>query len=165
MYAAAIILHPGRGIRWLQCNWTEGVHVLWVSKAIDALKAYFDRWYCEDILANVSPAPQQQRQHPRHEYWGYREWVESRASRRPPSRSGELDKYCSLSIQVVSDPIQWWISHKAEFPQLSQMALDILAIPVMADDPEQAFSEGKLIVTDQRCAMLDSTLEEIMCMR
>jgi hypothetical protein len=45
------------------------------------------------------------------------------------------------------------------------MALDILAIPVMADDPERAFSEGRLIVTDQRCAMSESTLEEIMCTR
>ena len=45
------------------------------------------------------------------------------------------------------------------------MALDILAIPIMANNPKRAFSKGKLIVTDQRCSMLDSTLEEIMCMR
>jgi hypothetical protein len=34
-----------------------------------------------------------------------------------------------------------------------------------AEEPERAFSEGRLIVTDQRCAMVDSTLEEIMCTR
>src|SRR5688572_11862081 len=35
----------------------------------------------------------------------------------------------------------------------------------MPDDPERSFSEGRFVVTDQRCAMRDSTLEVIMSMR
>ena len=39
------------------------------------------------------------------------------------------------------DPIKWWSLQRAEYPRLSQMALDILTIPASSADCEVAFSE------------------------
>ena len=41
----------------------------------------------------------------------------------------ELDQYLQSDIQHVIEPIAWWHKNRASYPQLSQMAIDYLAIP------------------------------------
>ena len=41
----------------------------------------------------------------------------------------EHDEYLAQPMERVLDPIQWWWTHRATFPKLSQMALDYLSAP------------------------------------
>ena len=58
----------------------------------------------------------------------------------------ELEEFTSTkSIISVENPREWWIQNQKDYPRLSQMALDILAIPAMSAEVERVFSSaGKL---------------------
>jgi hypothetical protein len=48
---------------------------------------------------------------------------------------------------------------------ISQLALDILAIPAMATDCERSLSLDKLTLTTQRLSMTTETLEKLQCLK
>ncbi len=56
------------------------------------------------------------------------------------------------------------MSQKNAFPRLSQLALDILAIPTMAADTEHTFNAAKLALTSQHQSMKPEVLEELQCL-
>lgn len=92
------------------------------------------------------------------------QWIKSKHPR-PTHAGNELDRYYRLEPQEVSDPIQWWVDHKEAFPRLSRFALDILAIPAMADDCERAFSTAKLTITSQRHSLKEIMVERLQLMK
>ena len=53
----------------------------------------------------------------------------------------------------------------AEFPRLSRLALDILAIPAMAADCERVFSIAKLMITSQRHRLQEDKIEKIQLLK
>jgi len=66
----------------------------------------------------------------------FKQWVKSRTARTTVMGS-ELERYLRLEPQETEDPIEWWMAHQGQFPTVSQLALDILAIPAMATDCER----------------------------
>ncbi|ENH69324.1 Putative AC transposase [Fusarium oxysporum f. sp. cubense race 1] len=77
----------------------------------------------------------------------------------------ELERYLRLEPQETEDPIEWWMAHQGQFPMISQLALDMLAIPAMATDCERSFSLAKLTLTTQRLSMTTETLEKLQCLK
>lgn len=43
--------------------------------------------------------------------------------------SDELARYLSTDVEAVDDPIQWWTDRRAQYPNLSRMAIDFLTLP------------------------------------
>jgi hypothetical protein len=71
------------------------------------------------------------------------------------AKKDELQEYLSLPTTQIAfgdsfDPRIWWLSQRTKWPNLSQMAIDILGIPSMSTDAERAFSSAKLTITDRR---------------
>jgi hypothetical protein len=60
-------------------------------------------------------------------------------------------------------PINYWLDskQKQDYPNLSQMAINILSIPAMSSDPKRAFSAAKITPTN-RCNKL--LIEMIECL-
>lgn len=77
----------------------------------------------------------------------------------------ELERYYRLERVTVDNPIQWWVDHKGSFPQLSRLALDILAIPPMSTDCERAFSIAKLTFTSQRHTLQEATVQMLQLLK
>lgn len=78
----------------------------------------------------------------------------------------ELEQYLEMRPDKrVKDPIAWWVERKQTFPRLSRLALDLLAIPAMADHCERQFSLAKLSVSTQRCRLQARTLEFLQLLR
>uniref|UniRef100_A0A8H7KAR7 HAT C-terminal dimerisation domain-containing protein n=1 Tax=Bionectria ochroleuca TaxID=29856 RepID=A0A8H7KAR7_BIOOC len=77
----------------------------------------------------------------------------------------ELERYLRLELQETKDPIEWWMARLGQFPIVSQLALDILAIPAMATDCERSFSLAKLTLTLQRLSMTTETLEKLQYLK
>jgi hypothetical protein len=67
--------------------------------------------------------------------------------------------------QESDDPVNWWMAHQGSFPVLSQLALDVFAIPAMVTDCERSFSLAKLSLTSQRLSMSLMTLEALKCLK
>lgn len=63
------------------------------------------------------------------------------------------------------DVLQWWIEHLYDYPQLSKMALDLLACPAMSADCERAFSSAGRSVSKTRSRINDETAEATECLR
>lgn len=63
------------------------------------------------------------------------------------------------------DPIKWWSLQRAEFPHLSQMALDILTIPASSADCEVAFSELGDLLEPRRSRLHTDIIAALQCLR
>ena len=59
------------------------------------------------------------------------------------SEQDEYEIYISQNfIQISDSALDWWLhdEQRESWPQLSQMAIDILSISVMSAEPERVFS-------------------------
>jgi hypothetical protein len=116
-------------------------------------------------MATVAKIIPQLPERPHREPSKFQSFVDASLSHDTTGGPKELDRYLRLESQNVDDPVAWWRTHMDEFPRLSKLALDILAIPAMASDCERAFSLAKLIMTSQRIRMNDLTLGELMMLK
>lgn len=161
LWAAAVVLYPAFNLQWLEEQWQSETQVLWIHKAKKGLQNYFDYWYPDTQAEEISTPPGLSIK-PEQSY--YDQWIKSR-QKKVSSGLGELERYYRLGSQDTTDPVGWWVSQKSSFPRLSQLALDILAIPAMAADTERTFSAAKLALTSQRHSMKPETLEQLQCLR
>lgn len=60
--------------------------------------------------------------------------------------------------------MKWWAERRAEFPRLSRLALDILAIPACRPTA-RVTSSARLAITSQRPHLQDVTIEMIQLLR
>ncbi len=63
--------------------------------------------------------------------------------------------------------LAWWCHdvQRQRWPRLSLMAIDILSIPAMSDEPERVFSGGRRTISWDRGSMLPETLEQRECLK
>ncbi|EGU83980.1 hypothetical protein FOXB_05506 [Fusarium oxysporum f. sp. conglutinans Fo5176] len=168
LFAASIILNPSLGMSYLEVNWASEEQLVWVRDAKIGLSDYLDRWYrCNrpvdeqrGVIIETTASPSVLQRTPVDSI--FKQWVKSRTAKTTVTGS-ELERYLRLEPQETEDPIEWWMAHQGQFPTVSQLALDILAIPAMATDCERSFSLAKLTVTSQRLSMTTETLEKLQC--
>jgi len=65
-------------------------------------------------------------------------------------------------VPLDTDPLMWWKQHVQEFPRLSRMTREHLAVPATSASPERLFSSVGLVKSDLRGRLLDSTLIDVM---
>jgi hypothetical protein len=60
-----------------------------------------------------------------------------------------------------------WPIHEAgsQYPVLSRIARDILAVPASVVPFESAFSTGQRVVSDYRCRLKSTTVETLICLQ
>jgi hypothetical protein len=81
------------------------------------------------------------------------------------SVEGEAQLQAYMQVQQVpndTDPLMWWKQHQQEFPDLSRMARQYLAVPATSASPESFFSRVGLVQTDLRGSLLDTTMIDLM---
>uniref|UniRef100_A0A0D2XSY6 HAT C-terminal dimerisation domain-containing protein n=1 Tax=Fusarium oxysporum (strain Fo5176) TaxID=660025 RepID=A0A0D2XSY6_FUSOF len=170
LFAASIILHPSLGMNYLEVNWASEGQLLWVRDAKIGLSDYLDRWYhCnrpvdeqQKMIMDTSTSLSVPRTTT--EVSVFKQWIKSRTAKTTVMGS-ELERYLRLEPQETEDPIEWWMAHQGQFPMISQLALDILAIPAMATDCERSFSLARLTLTTQKLSMTTETLEKLQCLK
>ena len=82
--------------------------------------------------------------------------------------SNELDRYLKeelLPRKEEVDILEWWKTNVSNYPVLSKMARDILAIPASTVPSESAFSTGGRVVSDYRSSLTPSTVEVLICLQ
>jgi hypothetical protein len=170
LFAASIILHPSLSMSYLEVNWASEEQLVWVRDAKIGLSDYLDRWYrCdgpvdEQQKATVETAAPPSVPGKTSKGSVFKQWVKSRTAK-ATAMGSELERYLRLEPQETEDPIEWWMARQGQFPMVSQLALDILAIPAMATNCERSFSLAKLTLTSQRLSMSTETLEKLQCLK
>jgi hypothetical protein len=79
----------------------------------------------------------------------------------------ELRKYWSSDNEPCEkdDPLLWWNAHRQQYPNLSTMAYDMLAIPPMSDECERTFSSAKHLISDSRNNLIMDIIEASECLK
>lgn len=86
--------------------------------------------------------------------------------RRHIEYANEYNAYISLSLaDENTNSLEWWKAYQPNFPNLSRMARDYLAIPATSVPSEQCFSIGKNLITDKRNCLAGKTIRACMCLR
>lgn len=75
----------------------------------------------------------------------------------------EIDRYLALPHDENADPLLWWRAHSTEFPILSSMARDYLAIQATSVACEQAFSIAGNTITKTRNRLDSETVRASLC--
>ncbi len=85
------------------------------------------------------------------------------ALNRAVARGDKLNAYTRVQqVPLDTDPLMWWKQHVQEFPRLSRMARQHLAVPATSASPERLFSSVGLVKSDLRGRLLDNTLIDVM---
>lgn len=85
---------------------------------------------------------------------------------RVESTSSKLMKYWNLPLTSRKiDLVTYWKSQTQEFPCLSMMARDILAVQSSSVCVERDFSKGSRFVTPARCSMHQTTILASMSLK
>ena len=63
------------------------------------------------------------------------------------------------------DVLRFWKAHQFRYPDLAQMARDILSVPISTVASESAFSTGGRILDQYRSAMKPDVVEALVCCR
>jgi hypothetical protein len=82
----------------------------------------------------------------------------------PSSVNGETELNAYMRVQQESndtDPLMWWKKHQQEFPRLSRMTRQYLAVPASSASPERLFSSVGLLKSDLQGSLLDTTLIDV----
>ncbi|KFA56716.1 hypothetical protein S40293_09547, partial [Stachybotrys chartarum IBT 40293] len=144
LYPAAVILHPRWNVSWLETNWTSHEQLVWLRDAKNSVREFFEQQYphkeqSETARTMIGKAMRQD------EASQFDQWMQS-YDRYMMEEEDELGVYMRQGPvrRENLNPILWWKGHQEEYPRLSKLALDILAIPAMSVDPERTFSVTKL---------------------
>src|SRR3954453_677291 len=70
-----------------------------------------------------------------------------------------------ISSLRAFNPIEWWDSNQSVYGTLCLWAFDTLSIPAMATGCERTFSSAKKLITPERNALGDATIEASECLK
>ncbi|KAM3323770.1 hypothetical protein P3S67_004921 [Capsicum chacoense] len=80
----------------------------------------------------------------------------------------ELDKYLAEDIEAGTSDFSvllWWKYNLGRFPFLSEMARDVLAVPISGVASECAFSTGGHVLDSFRSSLTPKLVEALVCLQ
>lgn len=167
-YVASAMLHPGRTLKYFEGHWSG--HKAWIKRAKDATTSlWLEQYKQPDRPTTESPVKHRAWQTPElnlMEEYRLRGMMPA-ISASKAAKYDELEQWFKEQIpqQAVTNPLEWWrTTGSTLYPDLTQMALDLLSIPAMSDEPERLFSRLGLIITPRRNHLKQETVQAIVCL-
>ena len=158
-YAAALILNPANRTRYIKTHWPKK----WSKPALAAVKKLWERYREEVIPPQSYPAFSYDTPSEPKELDAFDQIALSLRSVARPTSEDEYKDYNSQDSHFPGKggALAWWLSdaQKQRWPRLALMAIDILSIPPMSDEPERCFSGARRTVTWDRGQIKAETIE------
>ena len=166
LYATTLILHLGRRTKYIEVNWPKKL----VKSTLEKVKKLWEKYWeatpspatlVSSLYSNTPKEPK--------ELNAFDQIAQSLGSYTWPASQDEYKDYCSRELYSISQPsaLEWWCKdmQRQRWPQLSHMAIDILSIPAMSDEPERVFSGARCTITWERGQMDPETIEITECLK
>ncbi|TKA61784.1 hypothetical protein B0A49_09466 [Cryomyces minteri] len=78
----------------------------------------------------------------------------------------ELDRYLADGIvRGLRDPLEWWRVHYSDYPALSELAFDLLAISACSTECERVFSVAGNAISEERPRIKGDLAEAEQCLK
>lgn len=164
VYVAGVVFHPRMKWSFVEKHWAEKPD--WRDRAKEAVRKLWEAEYKDLPLPPASgsaPEPSEVAYTS-----GLNDFLESLIS--PPvaaSNMDEYEEYCNRKDPEdvnCSNPFAYWLSKRAVWPRLSQMALDIISIPCMSDEPERIFSLAGVLTASRRARAGSDLIGASLCL-
>lgn len=163
---AATMLCPWYKLAWFEQEWTDSTQASWVS----SVRGYVeDLWVSEYKPAAAKPVfatPPSSSFAARDSAFARQAEAKRLKLTHTMTSVDELTAYLALDPipEDSMDPVQYWIERRYQFPNLSRLAFDTLAIPPMADDNERSFSSARDLITYRRNRLKDDIINASECL-
>jgi hypothetical protein len=147
IYAAATLLNPTLRMRYFDEHWI-GESAEYKKSMLETLRTIWETRYKQNA-SNATPVE-------------VPDVLESFLKRPTTTPGDQFDQYVhgpatQFAGRNDTDLLYWW--HSGNFPQLRQMAFDVLSIPAMSSEIERQFSHSKRMITSDRNRINAQTLE------
>jgi len=150
LYAAALVLHPMRRTAYIKANWKDK----WAKVALRKVKELWEV-YREQAPTSLSPLHSRLPQQLPKELDEFDRIAQNLGKYTRPASQDENQDYASGEpCDIGKVPaLTWWCQdqQRKRWPRLSYMAMDILSIPAMSDEPERVFSGARRTITWEQC--------------
>lgn len=162
-YAAAIILHPSRRVKYLKQNWEKK----WIRPATQAVKRLWDTFKTQGftISTRTSTPSTTSTSEPDDEYDILARGLQVPL---PPPTDDEYDEYISEPVVPYDkSALTWWLDSQQQerWPVLSQLAINVLSIPAMSAEPERVFSGARRTISWERMQLGEDTIQTLECLK
>ena len=160
IYGAATLLHPTWRKLYFDRAW-KGDQEPWIPKLIDAVK---DKW--QEEYQGQAARPTNEGTTTELEpsiLTAYLQELES-----DTAQDNQFDSFIygtTIAMTREGGAINWWCDERNVYPELRQMALDLLAIPATSAEVERVFSSAKQLLTPRRNRMKEDTIEMLELMK
>jgi hAT family C-terminal dimerisation region len=164
LYYAAVVFNPNLRTKYITSTRKKDVARRLLARVEAVWIAYRDSNSVPEPVAYETPATAPPAD--RNTYSDIRQELIGRAVR--PRSQDEYKDYCSETpYEIDKPPIAWWSDRiqQKRFPRLSALAIDILCIPAMSDEPERVFSGGRHSIPWERMRLGAEPLERLECMK
>ena len=86
---------------------------------------------------------------------------------RPASQDEYEDYNAESPYEIRTTALTWWCQdqQRKRWPRLSYMAIDILSIPAMSDEPERVFSGARRTISWERAQLSAENIERVECLK
>jgi len=162
LYAAALILHPNRRTKYIEANW----RAKWVKPALQRVKRLWESYRDKLPPPPSSSVPDTA---PQKELDAFDRIAQRLGKYAEPPKADEYQLYCNGEPYDIgkTSALTWWCQdqQRTRWPRLSLMAMDILSIPAMSDEPERVFSGARRTVSWDRAQIGAENLERVECLK
>ena len=170
IYAAALILYPARCMRYIEANWMKKQVKPTLAKVQKLQEEYQDLAPIPEPAPLYSRSSQRKTQEKRRELNTFDQIAQSLSQVAQPTSQDKYEDYNARELYSLgkgTSALLWWCQdmQRQRQPQLSYMAIDILSIPAMSDEPERVFSGARRTISWERGQMEPETLEMIECLK
>ena len=163
VYVAAVVLHPRMKWRYFKTKWSDRED--WLSTWKAELDKYWRHNYGNKASSSsATSAGMESDTGVNSVKDAADEWSDGE-----DSGLDQLEQYLSeqpdRSYSSADSPVRYWLARRKIWPQLAAMALDIYAVPAMADEPERLFSQAGDAISSRRRRLSDDTVASLMCLK
>jgi hypothetical protein len=157
-YAAALLLHPTYREAYINKQWPPS----WRTPAITAVRALWN-----DKYKNKTKAIQAVSSSKEEESNKLAQWQASLRHISSVHIPEEFVHFTKSMPVLIDDAIQWWLepTQQLNYPNLAQMAIDILSINPMSAESERVFSGCRRTLSWDRACLSADNLGYIECLK
>ena len=161
----ALILHPNRRTKYIEANWKAK----WVKPILKKVKELWESYREKAPVYSTSYELQKESESQNKELDVFDQIAQDLGKYTRPASQDEFEDYCSKEPYDIgkTPALIWWChdQQRKRWPRLSYMAIDILSIPAMSDEPERVFSGARRTISWDRAQLGAENLEKAECLK